>query len=132
MISSDITFSNADLKTIHSEENYQSTILGLLFEKKIEQIMESDNKIKLDVMLTNDPANIIFRRLDLSLQDKLIMNGNCFSNHLPFKTRLNSCFSNEIKKPTFHYDLNKINWKEINQKIKAEPFSPYCYKNIEH
>ena len=45
---------------MQSEDNYQSTILGLLFENNFEQIMELDNKIKLDVMFTNDPAKITF------------------------------------------------------------------------
>ena len=85
MITGDINFSNTDWKTMHSEDNYQSTLLGLLLENNFEQIMESDNKIKLDVLL-------------------------------------NICFSNEIQKPTIHYALDKINWKEMIQKLKAEPF----------
>ena len=60
MITGDINFSNTDWKTMQSEDNYQSTILGLLFENNFEQIMELDNKIKLDVMFTNDPAKITF------------------------------------------------------------------------
>ena len=94
MITGDINFSNTDWKTMHSEDNYQSTLLGLLLENNFEQIMESDNKIKLDVLL-------------------------------------NSCFSNEIQKPTIHYALDKINWKEMIQKLKAEPFNPYCYSNVD-
>ena len=78
MTTSDKNFSNTDWKTMHSEDKYQSTILGLLFENSFEQIMESDNKIKSDVMLTNDPPKIVFSRVDLSLQDKLIKNGNFF------------------------------------------------------
>ena len=109
MITGAIKFSNKDWKTMHSEDNYQSIILILLFEKNFEQILESDNKIKLDVMLKNDPAKIIFSRLDLSLHDIIIIKGNCFLYHLPIRTRLNSCFSSEIQKPTIHYALNQIN-----------------------
>ena len=131
MITGDINFSNTDWKTMHSEDNHQSNILGLLFENSFEQIMESVNKTKLDVMLTNDPPKIVFSRLDLSLQDKLIINGNCFSGHLPFRTRLNSCFSNEMQKPTIYCPFNKNNWKEMIQKLKAEPFYPYCPTNVD-
>ena len=62
MINGDIIFSNTDWKTRHSEDNCQSSILGLLFENNFEQIMESDNKNKLDVLLTNDATKIIFSR----------------------------------------------------------------------
>ena len=71
-----------------------------------------------NVMLTNDPAKIIFSCVDSLLQEKFTINEHSYSDHVPYKTKTNC----EMQQPIIYYALIKKKLERIQPEIDRTAF----------
>ena len=124
IITGDINFSQTNWKTLSSSDLYEIPIL----EKFTDLNLTQHAPTQLDVMLCDNPELIVSCDIDEPL---IKMITNRFSNDKPVTCILvnnSECKLDKLK--SHQYAFNRADWDGLNESIKTQPFSPYCYSSV--
>ena len=89
------------------------------------------SNLQLDVILANNPDQIVKTDLDTDLYNCYALNGKPFADHLPASVTVNA-FHSELYIPhQVKYAFKKADWDELNKAIVDSPFNPYCFSNLD-
>ena len=110
---------------LSSTNLYEIQTLDMIVELNLTQYAPT----QLDVLLCNNPELVTA----CTLEDTATQYLKQFSDHKPITTTLYFDTNFEKQNPRKHqYAFKKADWDGLNQSILAEPFNPYCFRNVDH
>ena len=129
IIVGDINFNDTNWKEMKSQNPEEKVVLKTLTVLNFEQLF-SDKKKQLDVLLTNNPNSVLNWKVNHNVKASYNIEGRACSDHNAYEVLI-SLQGEEIvdaKKET--YAFHKADWRSFNKSIVENPFSPYCYSNV--
>ena len=126
-ICGDINFSKTDWNNMSSNSECENAVLDALSEYNFLNY----SNLQLDVILANNPDQIVKTDLDTDLYNCYALNGKPCADHLPVSVTVNA-FHSELYIPHLvKYAFKKADWDELNKAIVDSPFNPYCFSNLD-
>ena len=125
----DLSFSETNWKTMDSSNANERLVLNTLSTLNYDHILDGREK-QLDVLLTNKPESVINWKENRDIASTYNIEGKACSNHVEYEFLLNlqaePCAEPGLETCAF----KKTDWSAFNDNIREEPFTPYCYSNV--
>ena len=116
---------------INSNDKYEANILDTLEKYDLHQLITCHEGRSLDVFLATGPTLVLGSAIDSALDEQNSSNGKKCSDHHAYKTYLSLPTSSKITTPAIKRAYQKTDWDDFNKQIVSQPFTPYCYSNID-
>ena len=126
-ICGDINFSKTDWNNMSSNSECENAVLDALSEYNFLNY----SNLQLDVILANNPDQIVKTDLDTDLYNCYALNGKPCADHLPVSVTVNAFHSELYIHHQVKYAFKKADWDELNKAIVDSPFNPYCFSNLD-
>ena len=123
-VTGDINFSQTNWETVSSPNDYETQIL----EKFKEYTLAQHANTQLDVVLCDRSDIVVTCHVGHSLIKKLTTQ---FSNHCPYISTISAyvcCKAEKLKNR--HYAFSRANWSGMNDSMREQPFTPYCFSHV--
>ena len=126
VITGDLIFSKTSWDSMKSTDDYEQSILDILYEQDFNQILEHNNEKSLDVFLCNDDENFY-----ISKEDKQIASRYNVSHHSAYITTIQLTVNRLTPvKLQQVYSLKSANWESFATATPEKTFQPHCYSNV--
>ena len=129
-IAGDLNFSKTSWDSMESTDDYEQSILDILWEQGFNQILEHKNKKCLDVFLCDD--NVFRCNVYISKADKQIASRYNVSNHPTYVTTIQLTVNrwSPVKLQQV-YSFKSANWESFVTATLENALQPYCFSNID-
>ena len=125
----DINFNDTNWKERKSQNPDEKVVLKTLTVLNFEQLF-SDKKKQLDVLLSNNPNSVLNWKVNHNVKASYNIEGRACSDHNAYEVLISLQGEEFVDAKKETYAFHKADWRSFNEIIVENPFSPYCYSNV--
>ena len=111
--------------------DYELVCLDILQDHDYTEMLNKGGT-QLDVLLCNNPDTVSSTGRDRWLKARYKTNETLCSDHRAYWTNLECTTPSANKHPKIVYAFEKADFKKLIDSIIKNPFTPFCYSNVEH
>lgn len=131
IVTGDINFNTTDWQSMTANTDYELVCLDILLDHDYTEMLNKGGT-QLDVLLCNNPDTVSSTGRDRWLTARYKTNETLCSDHRAYWTNLECTTPSANKPPKIVYAFKKADFKKLNDSIIKNPFTPFCYSNVDH
>ena len=131
IVTGDINFNTTDWQSMTANTDYELVCLDILLDHDYTEMLNKGGT-QLNVLLCNNPDTVSSTRRDRWLTARYKTNETLCSDHSAYWTNLECTTPSANKPPKIVYAFKKADFKKLNDSIIKNPFTPFCYSNVDH
>ena len=111
--------------------DYELVCLDILLDHDYTEMLNKGGT-QVDVLLCNNPDTVSSTGRDRWLTARYKTNETLCSDHRAYRTNLECTTPSANKPPKLVYAVKKADFKKLNDSIIKNPFTTFCYSNVDH